>query len=127
MVGIIAVSIAGVVAVLTGIKLILRRPALVLDDHGLALHATTGPLGRVSWREVAGFGSFELMGQRFLVVVPHDVERRVAMLPPIRRQLVQLNGKTFGAHFYVSETSLGATIEDVYAEIGARAPQLVPR
>lgn len=123
-VGFIAIGAGLIGAIFAGVRLLTHRPALLVDDHGMKLDAPTAPLGRVAWSQVQAIGTLDLMDQRFLVVVPHELERRLALLSPIKRQLVVLNQRTLGTSFAVPESLLGARLGEVIAEIGRRAPHL---
>jgi hypothetical protein len=123
-VGFIGIGVGVIGAIFAGVRLATHRPALLVDDHGMTLDAPTAPLGRVAWSQVQAIGTLDLMERRFLVVVPHELERRIAMLPPVKRHLVMLNQRTLGTSFAVPEPLLGVRLEEVIAEITRRAPHL---
>ena len=74
-------------------RLAVRRPALVVDGHGLTDNATAMGVGFVGWEEVKRVTVYRFMGQKVLGIEVHDPNAIAARVGVVKRLAMKANMK----------------------------------
>jgi hypothetical protein len=111
----VGVPFFGAVALVTGRRLLVRRPVLVLADDGLHDHASG--VGLVPWSEITGFSIVTVRGQRMLGVDVVDRDALLARVGPLRRGAVRANLRMGAPPVTIPQTVLPMSVEELFAQI----------
>ncbi|HEY8415402.1 MAG TPA: STM3941 family protein [Thermaerobacter sp.] len=99
----------------TAIVLLTRlrpAPVLVLDEAGLEIRTSPFGTARLAWDDIDHLVVRRVFRERMLGIVPKDGERWLAAHSPAARALTQAN-RSFGAPFWVAESTLPGTCADL--------------
>lgn len=96
-------------------RLMIKKPAVILDSEGFVDQASAVGAGRVYWKEVESMFIFTYGGQRFLGVRLNEtsgLERRISTR---KAALLNLNRKLTGAEasIHIPQTALSVKLESV--------------
>ena len=95
-------------------RLCVPKPLLVISDEGLFDNASAVGAGMLRWEEIAELFQYEFAGQRFIGIVPVDVEAVVARQPRLKRAMAKLNGGMSPSPFNIPQLMLPMPVEELY-------------
>lgn len=72
-------------------RLLVRRPALVIDSSGITDAASAAAVGHLAWDEVDRLVLYNFRGQAMLGIFPRDLDRFFERLPLHVRLVARLN------------------------------------
>ncbi|QIA27572.1 hypothetical protein DYI95_008620 [Thermaerobacter sp. PB12/4term] len=88
------------------------NPVLLLDGEGVEIRHSAFGRVRIPWDDVDHLVIGKVFGQRMLGIVPKDIEAWLATHAPAARVLLEAN-LAYGAPYWVAESTLPGTCEDV--------------
>jgi hypothetical protein len=98
-------------------RLCVPKPLLVISDEGLYDNASAVGAGMLRWEEIAEVFRYEFANQRFIGIVPVDVEAVVARQPRLKRMMAKLNGGMSPSPFNIPQLMLPLPIDELYVLI----------
>ena len=101
-------------------RLIKPVPSLVINDEGVFDNASAVGAGMLKWSEIAEVRISSFMGQRFLSIVPNNLEEILQRQNITKRWLMKANRGLVDSPFNVPETTLTLKLEEVLSLIDAR-------
>lgn len=114
----LAVGIAGVLLFSSATSILARRviaasPMVTVTPRGLVLPDA----GLLRWADIVEIRIEEVRGQRFLGVVPRDVEGYLRRLPAPKRAMARLNARMGFAPIALPENGLPVSLEALMTTI----------
>ncbi len=100
-----------------GFRLLVRRPALVIDDDGIVDNASALSAGPVSWDEVTDVRATSFGSQRSIVLQVRDEAALLARQALVKRLLMRVNKLLGGALVWVPMTAVPMPEAELFAEI----------
>jgi hypothetical protein len=113
----------GCVGLFALVKIFDSAPGLVLDQRGLLDRSSAVPVGFVPWRDVAGIEQFDLVDQRFVVIMLKNPEKYVAKSHPALRWIARINTRMCGSPVMLTPNALEVDFDQLYKMIEARLAQ----
>lgn len=113
----LVVSLFGLGFIYAVYRLCVPKPLLVISDEGLYDNASAVGAGMLRWEEIAELFQYEFGGQRFIGVVPVDVEAVIARQPRFKRAMAKLNGGMSPSPFNIPQLMLPMPIDELYVLI----------
>lgn len=110
----VVVPVFGLLFAYAVYRLSVRRPLLVISDEGLFDNASAVGAGMLRWEEIAEVFTFELAGQRFIGIVPVDMEAVIARQPRLKRAMAKMNRGMSGTPFNIPQNMLPMPTEELY-------------
>jgi hypothetical protein len=104
--GLAAVLFFGATALYASVKLLDKRPGLVLNSSGFVDNASGVAAGFVPWSEVLGAGTYEVQGQKMLIIGLRDPQKYVDRGNAVKRLLNKGSYKMTGSPVAVSSAAL---------------------
>ncbi len=101
-------------------RLIKPKPSLVINDEGVFDNASAVGAGMLKWSEIAEVKISSYMGQRFLSIVPNNLEEILQRQSILKRWLMKVNRGLVDSPFNVPETTLPLKLEEVLSLIDTR-------
>ena len=87
-------------------KLFDQRPGLLLNAQGLYDNASALAAGFIPWSDIAGFGVYEVNGQKMLVVKLHEPKKYIASGNMLRHKINRINTSMCGSPVVISANTL---------------------
>lgn len=117
--GVLSILFFGVCLLYVLWRLIVRRPAVVLDNTGLYDNASGVSAGHLAWNEISQIMvTFQDRYRRpTLSIQVTDPEALLARLPQVKRHVMQGNIKLNGAPVNIPQLLLPIKIHDLHREI----------
>lgn len=120
--GVVAIVVFGLFGVLGVRVLAARRPALVVDRHGITDHASAIGAGFVPWSEITNLGTWTSNGQTIVTVGVAEPAAVLARTGPLARIPMRANVRLCGTPVTLPTNTLPFTADQLIAEIAAYAP-----
>ena len=98
-------------------RLFSSRPALIFSDEGFYDDTSAVGAGKVAWGEVMSFHIGKVGRQRFVCIVPTDVEGFLQRQPSWKAGMMRQNVGLVGAPITLSALTLPMSLEALLAEI----------
>ena len=95
------------------VKLLDKRPGLVLDAGGIIDNSSAIAAGRIPWEEIVDIQTMSVSGQNFLSIIVTDPEKYIARGNPAKRMLAKANYKGYGTPIFISAMSLGMNLAEL--------------
>lgn len=127
LVGGIGLAFFGLCGVMVGRKLFDRRPGLVIDHEGLDDNASGVAVGRIPWRDIAGFDDYQLQGQSMVVVRLRDPEPYLARGNALAGAIRRANFKLCGSPVVIAASGLEIGHAELLQTLQSRARDSGPR
>jgi hypothetical protein len=83
-------ALGGISALFT---LISPRPALLVNDTGIWDNTTLFGAGLIKWEEIAAISSYRVLTQRYLAIVPRDLEPLLSRQTILQKWTMLINAK----------------------------------
>jgi hypothetical protein len=96
------------------------KPSLVINDEGVFDNASAVGAGMLKWSEIAEVKITSYMGQRFLSIVPNNLEEILQRQSILKRWLMKANRGLVDSPFNVPEIALTLKLEEILSLIDAR-------
>ncbi|MFI5385671.1 MAG: STM3941 family protein [Fimbriimonadales bacterium] len=100
-----------------------NKPALEFTAEHFVNRSSLGAIPRVAWSEIAGAEIVPWQVGRVLVIRLHDPKAVLARQKPLVRSTQRMNMSTFGSPAVVTPSLIGATLEDVLAQVLSRVAE----
>lgn len=94
-------------------------PMLVISEQGLFENASAVGAGWLKWSEIKDVKIYRFMAQRFLGIVPVDLNAVLGRMSGWKRVLMRTNTRLVEAPFNVPEAALPLSLEDLLVRINA--------
>jgi hypothetical protein len=102
-------------------RVIKPSPSLIINHEGIFDNASALGVGLLRWSEIADVQIYQFLNQRFLGIVPTNVDRVLERQSAMKRWLLKMNQRYFvSAPFNIPENVLPIRLEDVLAQIQRR-------
>jgi hypothetical protein len=98
-------------------RLIVPKPALIVNHEGIFDNASAISAGLVKWDEIADVFVSDFMGQSFLSVVPVDIEAFLQRQPVFKIWLMKANAGLVAAPINIPQSMLRMKVEELASEI----------
>ena len=92
---------------------------LVISQQGLFENASAVGAGWLKWSEIKDVKIHRFMSQRFLGIVPVDLNAVLGRMSVWKRVLMRTNARLVEAPFNVPEAALPLSLEDLLVRINA--------
>lgn len=96
-----------------------RKPGLTLSPAGLVDNSSAVAAGFIPWSEVTGLGTFEIQGQKMLVVHVTDPARYIERGSALKRALNRANAGMCGSPIVISSNALRIPFDELRNEVAA--------
>lgn len=94
-------------------------PMLVISQQGLFENASAVGAGWLKWSEIKDVKIYRFMSQRFLGIIPVDLNAVLGRMSAWKRVLMRTNTRLVEAPFNVPEATLPLSLEDLLVRINA--------
>jgi hypothetical protein len=94
-------------------------PMLVISEQGLFDNASAVGAGWLKWSEIKDVKINRFMSQRFLGIIPVDLNAVLGCMSVWKRVLMRTNARLVEAPFNVPEAALPLSLEDLLVQINA--------
>ncbi len=118
--GYLGVAFSGACLGYALLRLTKPKPSLVINDEGVFDNASAIGAGMLKWSEIAELKIISYMGQRFLSIVPNNLEEILQRQSILKRWLMKANRGLVDSPFNVPEITLTLKLEEVLSLIDAR-------
>jgi hypothetical protein len=98
-------------------RLIVPKPAVIVNHEGIFDNASAISAGLVKWDEIADVFVSYFMGQSFLSVVPVDIEAFLRRQPVFKIWLMKANAGLVAAPINIPQSMLRMKVEELASEI----------
>jgi hypothetical protein len=98
-------------------RLIRKVPSLIIHSSGIFENGSALASGFLTWEEIASVKSTLIGKQRYLAISVKDTEVFLRRQPGLKRFIMKMNRKWFGAAIYISELNLSMPLNEVIATI----------
>lgn len=95
------------------IRLLRRRPCLVIDERGITDRASATSFGFVGWDEIVGFRCVEFSKQKFLVVEPVHTDEILERLPRWKRWVKRMDIALLGSPICMPQSMLPMPVDEL--------------
>ena len=102
------------------LRLIKPKPSLVINDEGVFDNASAIGAGMLQWSEIIEVKIISFMGQRFLSIVPNNIEVILQRQSVLKRWLMTANRGLVDSPINIPETTLPMKVEEILSLIVAR-------
>ncbi|MCH8622344.1 STM3941 family protein [Undibacterium sp. TS12] len=100
------------------LKIIDRKPGLVLSQAGIHDNSSYLAAGLIPWSDITGLSVFEVSGQRVMVVNVRDPERYISLGSLPKRALKRINHRLCGSPVGIASNSLKLGFEELLDTTG---------
>jgi hypothetical protein len=114
---VVATPLFSVCFVFTLFRLVVRAPALVLDEEGIYDAGSLFAAGAIPWSDVRDVVVSEFQGHMFLGIVPVDVERFLAERSAVTRWWMRRNMDLGTPPVVIPQSLLSMEVEPLRARI----------
>jgi hypothetical protein len=104
-------------------RLVVRKPAVVVNKDGIFDNASAAGAGFIRWEEIANIFPYDYMGHRMLGINLVDEAAILARQPALKRALARMNGKIV-APFNIPQSTLPISVDELLVEIKKRQPEV---
>lgn len=111
--GICCMVFFGFCGLFVGKKLFDKKPGLVLNAQGIYIYDLA--IGLIPWPDIAGFGVYEMHGQKTLVFKLHEPKKYIDSGNALQRKLHQLSTQMCGSPVAISANTLQIGFDDLQA------------
>lgn len=103
-------------------RLLVPRPALIIDNEGIVDNASAivGGIGMLHWNEIAAVLLYGSAQQSYLVIVPHDMEMLQARQNVLSRIFANIFTRSLPSPISIPEWLLTMSAAEVLAQIRSR-------
>jgi hypothetical protein len=101
------------------------RPLMIFDSNGVSVR-TIRNAWRVRWRDLGRAFIGSVRRQRFVCLVPRDLDAALAAADPVTRRVMSTTVALTGAPYALSGVNLTQSAEEILALVLAYAPELAP-
>jgi hypothetical protein len=98
-------------------RLLLPKPAFVIDDVGFLDNSSAVSVGFIPWADISGVHVSSLQNQRFLAVSVDDAEKYLNRVNPLKRALMRVNQSMVGTVINISLSALPVSEEEFLSVI----------
>ena len=119
-VGYLVVAFFGIGLVYALLRLVKPVPSLVISSEGIFENGTAIGAGLLRWSEIAEVRIYTFMNQRFLGIIPTNLEEVLHRQSALKRGLMRLNKGLVETPFNIPENVLPVKLEEIVREIDAR-------
>lgn len=116
-VGVLAVVFFGCCLLYGVVRLVLPKPAVVLDNTGLYDHASATSVGHLAWPDITDVATLSFGAQRMLSIRLTDPESVLSRASGLRRLALRTNVKLMGTPVNIPQTMLPIPVKQLEAEI----------
>jgi hypothetical protein len=96
-----------------------HAPALTIDSHGIYDDSSGISAGFVPWDDIEGVFEAQVQYQRFLCILPKDVEAFLLHQPAWKRRMMRANFGLVGAPIAISAITLPISLTELIDTIDA--------
>jgi len=118
--GYLGVGFFGICLGYAALRLVRPVPSLVISKDGVFENASAIGAGMLRWSEIADVKIYSFMNQRFLGIVPKNLDEVLQRQNTVKRWLMRVNRGLVEAPFNVPESALPVTLEEILSQISAR-------
>ena len=111
--GVIAMVFFGFCGIVGVRRLVDRRPGLVLNSAGILVYSSAGSAKPIPWEEIAGFDTFAIRRQKFLVIKLVTPEKYVNSGGPLARALKRANMRMVGSPVAIASNTLKISFDEL--------------
>ncbi|MDO5615679.1 MAG: STM3941 family protein, partial [Cruoricaptor ignavus] len=105
--GIFAVLFFGSTAIISLRKIFDRKVGLIINEKGIIDNSSGVSAGLIRWDEIQNIKTVQVTGQKFLILMINNPEKYLNKVTnPLKRNLMNLNHKTYGSPIGISANSL---------------------
>lgn len=97
-----------------------NRPAFIVDEVGIRDDTTLFGAGRVNWEEIEHITTYRVFTQRYLVIVPRNVQSLLAREPLLPRVTMWINDKISPAPINIPAILLAMPADELIRQIQLR-------
>jgi hypothetical protein len=94
-------------------RLVVPRPALVVDEEGIYDNATLMAVGLIRWEEIERVEVYRFQGQVILGIYPKNLVAVLARQGWLKRRLIRLNLKLGCAPINIPEVAVPIKVEEL--------------
>lgn len=109
---------------LFAIKLVDKRPGLIIDNQGITDNATSVVNGLIPWEDVFSFVECQVKSNKFIMVYvlnPQEyIDKQTSF---IKRKSMEANLKTYGTSVFINMTFLAISQQDLLDKLNQRLDQ----
>jgi len=103
-------------------RLVLRKPALVLDAKGITDTASAVSSGFIPWSDITGMRIVTVRNQKMLGIDVADTDAVIAQYPAFRQWLMRMNVRMVGTPIVIPRAALGISLEKLVPLIETHLP-----
>lgn len=100
-------------------RLVKNAPALVINRDGILDNGSALSAGLIRWEEIESMFIYDIMGNRFLGLVPVNLDSVLRRQSGIKKFFFKMGKSTTSAPFAIPEGGLPLKLEDLLAKIHA--------
>lgn len=123
-IALLCIAFFGYGAYLFAMKLMDKRPGLIIDNQGVTDNATAIVNGLIPWEDVSSFVECEVKSNKFImlyVINPQEyIDKQTNF---IKRKSMEANLKTHGTSVFVNMTFLAISQQDLLDKLNQRLDQ----
>lgn len=98
-------------------RLIVPKPAVIISQQGIFDNASALSAGLVRWEEIAEISIYKFNMQRYLGIVPLDIEAFLQRQPVFKRWLMKINMHTGLAPINIPQITLRMKVDELMLRI----------
>jgi hypothetical protein len=98
-------------------RLIVPKPALIINHRGIFDNASALSAGLVEWDEIDKVFIYEYQGQRILGIIPLDVKAFLERQPVFKRWLMKVNTRLVEAPINIPQSTLPVKVDELVLKI----------
>jgi hypothetical protein len=113
----VGIPFFGLIFIYDCYRLIVPKPAVIINHRGVFDNASAVSAGLVEWGEIDKVFVYEYYGQRFLGVVPSDVKAVLKRQPIFKRLLMYINIHLVKAPINIPQNRLPVKVDELALKI----------
>ena len=111
----LGIPIFGLITAFIIKRLVVRVPAVVLEESGITVNASWLSVGFIPWSDVTDVGITAYLNQRFLGISLHNAEKYLTRAGTLKRYFMRTNSSAIGYAVSIPEVALPISLEELLA------------
>jgi len=113
-IGVFAICFFGIALVFIVIKLLDKKPGLIINQFGITDNTNSNSFGLIEWNDIVSIENKQVMSTKFLLLHTNNPEKYISRVNNfILKRTVKMNFKTYGTPISIASNSLKINFEEL--------------
>lgn len=116
-IGFISVGFFGLCLIYCLYRLMNKRPSIIINGDGIMDNSSYIGGGLLKWSDIQDVVLYEFMGQRFIGLKLHDIERFMAQQSGMKKALIRMNKRMINMPVNIPQSGVRMPLDQLYTLI----------